>query len=205
MGLLLVLLLDKPPWWDVAWSTWALVGVGIAAAYIGLRTLADIRVQTQALINAERSWVMVKVEPVPGAGPIWDGETITREVRDVWAGNTTYAARITCKNDGKTPAWITEKHACIDIVDSVPEIPAWERTNPIQIEPEPLSVGETGRPKDEPLTCKRARGQGKTLILYGIVKYRDPFGDNRTTSFGYKVRDDGVLERLPYPKYNENA
>ncbi|MHB8501419.1 MAG: hypothetical protein ACYDCG_19815 [Candidatus Acidiferrales bacterium] len=205
MGFLLALLSEKPPWWDVAWSTWALVAVGIAAAYIGLQTLADIKKQTQALIDAERSWIMVKVEPVPGAGPIWDGETITREIRDVRAGNTTFTARIICKNDGKTPAWITEKHACIDIVDSVPEIPDWGRPKPIQIEPEPLSVGETGRPKDESLTCKRAREQGKMLILYGIVKYRDPFGDNRCTSFGYKVRDDGVLERLPYPKYNENT
>jgi hypothetical protein len=81
----------------------------------------------------------------------------------------------------------------------------WATRQPIQIEPEPLSSGQIGKPKDESLTCKRAREKGKMVILHGIVKYRDPFGDNRSTSFGYKVRDDGGLERLAYPKYNENT
>jgi len=106
---------------------------------------------------------------------------------------------------GQVPAWIAGKRACLDIVDSIPKNPDWERTHPIQIEPEPLSVGQIGKPKDEALTCKRPREQRKRVILYGIINYRDIFGDNRTTSFGYEVRDDGILERLPYPKYNENT
>ncbi len=205
MGFLLALLSEKPPWWDVAWATWALVVVGIVAAYIGLQTLADIKKQTQGFINDGRSWIMVEVQPIPGAGPIFDGKTVSRGIRDIVAENTAFTARIICKNDGKTPAWITEKRACIDIVDSLPEIPDWTRTQPIQIEPEPLSVSQIGRPKDEGLTCKRGREQGKMFVLYGIVKYRDPFGGNRSTSFGYKIRDDGVLERLTHPKYNENT
>jgi hypothetical protein len=38
---------EAPPWWDVAWSTWALVVVGVVAAYIALGTLSDIRKQTE--------------------------------------------------------------------------------------------------------------------------------------------------------------
>jgi hypothetical protein len=188
----------------------ALVGIGgiivaiCTLKIVGRQTVA-IEKQADAMINSERAWIMVEVEPVPGAGPIWDGETMTREVMDLRAGNTTFTARIICKNDGKAPAWITEKHACLDIVDSLPKTPDWGRIQPIQMEPEPLSVGQIGKPKDEALTCKRPREQGKIVILYGIIKYRDTFRANRTTSFGYKVRDDGALERLPYAKYNENT
>lgn len=197
---------DEIPWWkDAGKATWALVVVGILGTIAAICTLRTIRQQTDVLINSERAWVMVEVEPVPGAGPIWDGQTMTREITDLIVGNTTFTARIICKNDGKAPAWITEKHACLDIVDVLPKTPDWGRTQSIQIEPEPLSVGQIGKPKDEALTCKRRREIGKMVVLYGIIKYRDTFGDNRSTSFGYKVRDDGVLERLPFPKYNENT
>lgn len=197
---------DEIPWWkDAGKATWVLVVVGVLGTIAAICTLRTIEKQTDVLINSERAWVMVEVEQMPGSGGIWDGQTMTREVRDLIAGNTTFTARIICKNDGKAPAWITEKHACLDIVDFLPKTPDWGRTQPIQIEPEPLSVGQIGKPKDEALLCKRPREKGKMVILYGIIKYRDTFGDNRTTSFGYKVRDDGVLERLPYPKYNENT
>src|SRR6266853_3811172 len=73
---------------------------------------------------------------------------------------------------GQVPAWIAGKRACLDIVDSIPKNPDWERTHPIQIEPEPLSVGQIGKPKDEALTCKRPREQRKRVILYGIINYR---------------------------------
>ncbi|MGB2898199.1 MAG: hypothetical protein WBB89_02965 [Candidatus Acidiferrum sp.] len=174
MGFLLALLSEKPAWWDVAWSTWVLVAVGIVAAYIGLQTLVDIKKQTQALINDGRSWIMVEVQPIPGAGPIFDGKTVSRGIRDIVAENTAFTARIICKNDGKTPAWITEKRACIDIVDSLPETPDWTRTQPIQIEPEPLSVGQIGRPKDETLMCKRPREHGKMFVLIWNGKVQRP-------------------------------
>lgn len=37
MGFPLMLLTEKPPWWDVAWSTWALVAVGIGGTIAAIR------------------------------------------------------------------------------------------------------------------------------------------------------------------------
>jgi hypothetical protein len=69
-----------PPWWDASWATWALVGVGIIAAFVAYSTLQDIKRQTtnlvnvsaaarasadaamlnaQLMINAERAWIEV--------------------------------------------------------------------------------------------------------------------------------------------------
>ena len=194
---------DKSFWGD--FPTWGLLLVGIVGAGIAIHTLLDIRAQTGALINSERAWIMVDVDRVPGMGGIMDGHGIEMGVGPVQTESTGFRARIVCRNDGKTPAWITEKRAGLDILDSIPETPDWSRTTQIQVVPEPISVGQASKPRDETLFSKRGRALGKITILYGIVKYRDPFGANRTTSFGYQVRDDGSLERLPYPRYNENT
>ena len=190
-------------WGDV--PTWGLFVVGIVGAGIAISTLWDIREQTNALINSERAWIMVDVDHVPGMGGIMDGHGTEMGVGPVATESTGFRARITCRNDGKTPAWITKKRAGLDIVESIPESPDWTRANIIQVAPEPLSVGQIGKPTDETLICKRGRALGKMTILYGIVEYRDPFAGNRRTSFGYQVRDDGSLERLPNAKYNENT
>jgi hypothetical protein len=194
---------DKSFWGDL--PTWGLLLVGIVGAGIAIYTLFDIREQTGALINSERAWIMVDVDRVPGVGGLTDLQGIEMGVGPVRSEGTGFRARIVCRNDGKTPAWITEKRAGLDILDSIPESPDWSRTTQIQVAPEPISVGQTSEPHDETLFSKRGRALGKITILYGIVKYRDPFGTNRSTSFGYRVQDDGSLERLPNSKYNENA
>jgi hypothetical protein len=41
-------------------------------------------------------------------------------------------------------------------------------------------------------------------VVYGVVKYRDIFGEDRTTNFGFKVVGGDTLKRLTdCPKYNE--
>src|SRR5258708_16107666 len=127
---------EIPPWWDVAWSTWALVAVGIVAAYIGLQTLADIKRQTNALISGNRSWITVDVEKVPGLGGITDMHGTQMGVGPVKTEGTAFRARIICRNDGKTPAWIIKKQTGLDIVEAVPETPDWSRTAIIQAAPE---------------------------------------------------------------------
>jgi hypothetical protein len=121
----LVVLQEKPPsWWDVAWSTWALVGVGIVAAYLALRTLSDIQKQTkntkiaadaallnaQAVINAERAWVIVDLDWIPACPKITHGSSSERgyAIRQY----TSTGVRFRYMNEGKTIAWIDQKLAC---------------------------------------------------------------------------------------------
>jgi hypothetical protein len=40
---------EKPPWWDVAWSTWALAIIGFFGTIAAVWTLLTIRRQTQAI------------------------------------------------------------------------------------------------------------------------------------------------------------
>src|SRR6266851_9637110 len=43
MGFLLAVLSEKPPWWDAAWASWALVGmmVGLARVELATRSLGN--------------------------------------------------------------------------------------------------------------------------------------------------------------------
>lgn len=194
---------DKSFWGDL--PTWGLFGVAFVGAWIAIKTLRDIKRQTNALISGNRSWVTVDVDKVPGLGGLMDGHGTEIGVGRLETESTGFRARIICRNDGTTPAWITQKQAALDIVETVPETPDWSRTAIIQVAPEQLLVGQVSKPTDETLYSKRGRALGKMTILYGLVTYRDSFGENKTTRFGYYVRDDGSLERLPNPKYNENA
>jgi hypothetical protein len=194
---------EKSFWGDA--PTWGLFGVGFVGAWIAIKTLGDIKRQTNALISGNRSWVTVDVEKVPGVGGITDMHGTQMGVGPVKTEGTAFRARIICRNDGKTPAWVTKKQAALDIIEAVPETPDWNRTAIIQEAPEQLLVGQVGKPTDETLFSRRGRALGQMTILYGLVTYRDPFGENKTTSFGYYVQDDGSLERLPNAKYNENT
>lgn len=177
--------------------------------FIGWQTLETKRAaraalrNSEAFINVERAWIMVQLDPVPGQGGPFGGEEI---IRDIITHKTGMIIRLICKNEGGTPAWITEKRACVDVVGSLPVTPNWDAVPVIQSEPEPLSVGEASAPKDEALVCNKARDSEKMIVVYGLVKYRDVFSPGRTTSFAYKIRVDGKFERLSgYPEYNMNT
>jgi hypothetical protein len=43
MGFLLAALAEKPPWWDVAWATWALALVGLGGTIAAIWTLRTIK------------------------------------------------------------------------------------------------------------------------------------------------------------------
>jgi hypothetical protein len=139
--------LTRPEWWLVILGFPTSFFIGWQALETKRAAHAELR-NSEAFINAERAWIMVQLDPVPGQGGPFDGEEI---IRDIITHKTGMTIRLICKNDGGTPAWITEKRACVDVVDSLPVTPNWDAVPVIQSEPEPLSVGEASAPKDEAL------------------------------------------------------
>src|SRR2546428_8733280 len=123
---------------------------------------------------------MVELEPVPGAGGIIHGDEISK---GVVTKNTSFNVRIYCTNDGKAPAWITEKRACIDIANKLPTKPNWNNVDIVQAAPEPVAVGGKSKPKDCGLTCPKAKASGAMIINYGIIQYLAYFISNIYTRF----------------------
>jgi hypothetical protein len=117
-----------------------------------------------------------------------------------------------CKNDGKTPAWITGQQLWCKIFHEAPAaLP--DTTLPVsfsRIGPHPLSV--RGAPLEIPmeLVCEGRREPigGGPMVIYGVVKYRDVFGGHETWC-GYIIMGPCEVPRLErlagYPEYNKTT
>jgi len=180
-----------------------LVGVGAFQAWFLLRTVQAARdnaiaarTNAEALINSERAWVLVDIDWRMGRVMNVNANGVEKTAVDIL---------LACRNQGKTPCWITEKRIELGIVESLPPIPDLERIQLYQAELEPLAVGrESIKPVD--IICDGRAGEGQLIVIYGVVGYRDIFSSARCTTFGYYVTPDNKLERLTgYPKYNENT
>lgn len=156
----------------------------------------------QAVIDAQRAWILVDVERVPGMGGVFLGTTIERGIE---TEHTMLNVRVMCRNEGKTPAWITEKRAGLRIVKSIPLEPDLEGLEIIQPEPEALAAGRDTT-KDVSLTFNQQRADDEVSLVYGMVKYRDIFQVERQTVFAYRLNLSDRLERLAgYSEYNKST
>jgi hypothetical protein len=201
--------LQKPPWWDVTWSTWGLVIVGLFGTGAAIITLRALNKQTKSIIRSERAWIMVQ-EPE---------ELTTSEVTSQTKGeeqteHTLASFVLRYRNEGKTPAWITEKRIQFSLVENLPPEPIFDDSSLefVYPEPEPIGVGQALS-----LTVKHIAAEGVHVIglnspsgnvpiLYGIIKYRDAFEKaDRETRFGYQIKTDRRIERIHSLSYNRNT
>jgi hypothetical protein len=209
-----------PPWYKK--PEW--VAVGLTAIYVGItgwyavvshRTMNQIVRQANiadkaadaaqksanALINSERAWIMVDLEWSPGlSGP-------QQTTNDSFEPFTSVPFRLRCCNDGKTPGWILEKRACAQIVDRIPTEPDLSRLHTIRFGAEPVRVGKEAVPLEVAIGCSGHIKDGQTLIIYGVVTYRDTFNEKRDTFWGYYWSPNGGpnLNRIIEPGYNKNT
>ena len=209
---------EKSPWGDV--PTWLLVVVGGVAAWIALRTLNDIKKQTtnatkaaeaaeksaNALIASERAWVMTFVDPI----------TVNFQ-NAVRADESSLRFQLIYQNEGRSPCWVTEKNIWFAIVDAIPSQPILDAPTKQFNVTEPLIAKDKETLDLHDLRCKGVHlymlNAGPTTegpkdnypIFYGQIKYRDAFGSNYETRFGYRITLDGSMKRIPSSAYNNNT
>jgi hypothetical protein len=169
-------------------------------------TLAQLSVsqgQANALINSERAWVMVDVE--------WDTHKWADREAHVLEGSGTggdttgiYVV-LTCRNEGRSPAWIEEKRARFQIVDALPDTPDLTSAEFVHARPEPIGVGKANKIPWQ-ATATGHESPGKMMVVYGVVKYRDIFDKFRETTFGYRITPSRELVRLEGKRdYNKHT
>jgi hypothetical protein len=157
-------------------------------------------VSANAIMSAERAWVMVTLEWQKRRGLVITGSGNSGEYMN-------FAVQLICTNQGKTTAWIAEKRIRAVIVDTLPPEPDLDSAGLIPIESETLPAGYTSV-RDEDVTADGLIGAaGKYAVVYGIVRYKDVFGANHHTTFGYRLPvGPHLMERISgFPKYNENT
>jgi hypothetical protein len=189
---------------------WLIAGITAVYALISYFTLKAIKRQAlsaEAELAAQSPWIMVNIEHTPGMHGRFLGTS--REGNEPETHHTDFIFRFDCINHGQTPALITEKRANLIIVrkNSLPKHPDLTATRVFDDRAEPLAAGkESVMKRDEHFSAPGYQSLDDWVVLYGVVKYRDVFGRDRQTTFGYEVTIGDKIERLSgYPKYNENS
>jgi len=144
----------------------------------------------KALINSERAWIMIET--------IWP-HSIDQTVEKQMAMGKRFFAIIEFQNYGNTPAWITQSCAFLKLWnDEMFKNPLDYGNPPPHPNQYPLSPGGTERNKlsirvewegggfGNFAELRKMKEEGSYPILYGFVKYRDPFPNT------IRERDPGI-------------
>jgi hypothetical protein len=165
------------------------VAVAEEAADAAGDSAAIAKVNTEALINAERAWILAELG--------WHDEPADR-IREDELGCTAVYVRLTCKNEGRSPAWIDHVYGRVDIASlrsDVKEYSKQECGNFGLMEP----VGAGGEKcRGLGLHCDGTRKGEEFLSVSVIIEYHDIFGKQRETTIGYSVV-------LPSNLYRQNG
>jgi len=202
----------KPEWWLVILGFPTLVFVWLQAWWTR-RAAEAAQSSIEAFKNSERSWIMADVhwaaDDARAPKPTLMRVGFTSNNSDKQSFRLFIL--LDCKNDGKTPAWITERTAWIDLLEDVPTKP--DTSQPVAFtssELVTLSVGQSAIIQPD-IECDGPYPElgGRGCVLYGVAKYRDAFG-NHETWYGYTVHGDPgrnpQLDRLVgFSDYNKNA
>jgi len=160
---------------------------GIIAAIVTLRKLerqtAATEKQANHMIASERAWIMAELSLSSNGLPL-------TQWNDHAAGGvpkTNIYVNLRCINDGDSPAWITEKSARLFIGsgDELPVTPKLAKEDILEEGFDPLGPGKDAVYEGNITGTGRHSTQTATII-YGVVKYRDIFGENRETGFCYQ-------------------
>jgi hypothetical protein len=177
------------------WSAWALVFVGVVAALVAWRTLKAIHheattakdiaqaamLNTKAIINSERAWLVVTIEADEGK-------------------QNTY--KVTVLNQGRTPAKIIggdSEYRFIDLPDNLPIPPVYDVpfTMPNQtfivnrdsFSIRPFLMPEQIIKNSEIKTMEAMIAQSQQfLMFYGRIIYEDTFTEARPQSVRHETR-----------------
>lgn len=168
-----------------SWHDKWLWGANILLVIVGFGTIAILWRQTHHIVTSERAWMVT--EPCDASIP--------PEIKGITTGVRHVGFSVRFKNMGKTPAFLLEIRYSGKVLSSkekLPEVP------PEYEEREIFKWGGKGLPllpqdfilknhvntwAKEPVLIDRG---SDILWIYGYIKYRDAFGENRETWFCHR-------------------
>jgi len=169
-------------------------------------TVAQLKVaQDQIKIsqNAERAWILT----VLGWPPYESLKVVlgTSQFQDEPQLKTTEVIlALSCKNEGRSPAWVDKIEGHCEIVQGKPrpEPPA----NPMQQFPAigPIAPGNSESRKLN-LICSGHANATDSISIFVQVEYRDIFDQHRLTFCGYIVIADHLDRQENAPQRNRNT
>src|SRR5262249_20570681 len=119
---------------------------------------------------------------------------------------TSIMVKIIIKNHGRAPAWVTQMFQGFRLLADIPAT--------LDFEPDLTNSAAYSIPiapqQSYEKTCTLVSSGWKEFhkesIVYGIVRYRDTFGEDRRTTYGYYISNTGRLDRMTdRPEYNKST
>ena len=173
------------------------VAVAKEAADAARDSAATAKLNTEALVNAERAWILAELG--------WYDELAGRVGADE-LGCTTINIKLTCKNEGRSPAWIDHVYGRVDIASSHSDIKEYSKQECGNFGlMEPVGAGG-GKSRCLDLHCDGTIKAEEFLSVSVIVLYHDIFGKQRETTIGYSIVSPSNLNRQNgSPNRNRNT
>jgi len=168
--------------------------IGLLAAKTADEGAKAALLSAQAVMNAERAWIFAELG--------WYEGTSGRILLDTSVENggpemhsITINAKITYRNEGRSPAWIDGVYGRIDIASGRLEAKEYDRYECGNFGiVEPISASSEMSRSIE-FVCNGRLGQEDYLSIYVIVDYHDIFNQPRETRLGYSLTLSGNLVR----------
>jgi CspA family cold shock protein len=155
-------------------------------------TAAIAKLSTEAMVNSERAWVLAELgwwqsaHVLVGTSSVRGGEA---------TDSTTVFLKLTCRNEGRSPAWIDRVSGGCAIVDGVSVVTNRDKYNAGNYGP----MGALGAGKESSmsleLTCRGHRKDNEFISVFVLVVYHDILGLTRETGVGYSVHQNGDIHR----------
>lgn len=164
-----------------------------------------IRQQDKHFRTSERAWILADLSWEPGQLDVTTGTTQRGGLtEDVTENHTDVNVKLSCRNAGKSPAWIDEVRGCVEIVTrgsaiGIPESKKLSTFGPI----DPLGADKE-QSRLLQMRCGGDMKENDVVSVYVMVEYHDIFGLRRETVLDYTIDSRGTLNRQ-LPGRNRNT
>lgn len=176
----------KEAFYPGTWANWALALFAAWAGYMALLTLRAIKRQSDIMVNKERARLRIEIFPLNYDWP----ETLSLGP----------SAELKVSYCGTTEAFIMDSYLYCNIRESRDAVASGTDVGIFDL-PQVIN-GTVGIPEQKALIWPSLQGdvldsvkEGKSFVhLYGFIKYKDIFKNDRETGFYYIW----VIEKHPY-------
>ena len=163
-----------------------------------------IRRQDEHFTKSERAWILAELGWYEGGLHVTENTSL---VDDLTTNSTNVNVKLTCRNEGRSPAWIDSIHGQIQIFAkrSTLEIPKRADLDSLGAM-EPLGAGKE-RARILQFSCSGRVKKGEYFSVYVLLEYHDIFGIKRETTLGYSIDPHGmgIYRQEALPERNQNT
>jgi hypothetical protein len=148
------------------------------------------RIAAEAVQNSERAWVLAELGWIMGVMQVHSRTGNGQET-----GTTEISVKLTCKNEGRSPAWIDDVHVRADILSGRSELRNYLAHECGHFGPlAPIGPGNEIS-KMLHLSCDGIHTTDNYLSVYVLIEYHDIFELPRETRIGYSIEANKHLVR----------